>query len=45
MQTTIEWPHGGRPRYPFPYVDEVWTGIEYQVVAHCLVLQLHTDRG
>lgn len=30
------WPRGGRPRYPFPYADEVWTGIEYQVAAHCL---------
>jgi len=25
------WPRGGRPRFPFPYSDEVWTGIEYQV--------------
>lgn len=30
------WPHGGRPRYPFPYSDEVWTGIEYQVAAHLM---------
>ncbi len=30
------WPHGGRPRYPFPYADEVWTGIEYQVAAHMM---------
>lgn len=30
------WPNGGRPQYPFPYADEVWTGIEYQVAAHCL---------
>jgi uncharacterized protein (DUF608 family) len=30
------WPHGGRPRYPFPYADEVWTGIEYQVAAHMI---------
>jgi uncharacterized protein (DUF608 family) len=30
------WPHGGRPRYPFPYADEVWTGIEYQVAAHAI---------
>jgi non-lysosomal glucosylceramidase len=30
------WPYGGRPRYPFPYADEVWTGIEYHVAAHCL---------
>lgn len=27
------WPHGGRPRFPFVYCDEVWTGIEYQVAA------------
>jgi non-lysosomal glucosylceramidase len=25
------WPRGGRPRYPFPYADECWTGSEYQV--------------
>ena len=30
------WPRGGRPAYPFPYADEVWTGIEYQVAAHCI---------
>ncbi len=30
------WPRGGRPAYPFPYADEVWTGIEYQVAAHCV---------
>ena len=30
------WPNGGRPTYPFPYADEVWTGIEYQVAAHCI---------
>lgn len=28
------WPHGGQPKYPFPYSDEVWTGIEYHVAAH-----------
>jgi uncharacterized protein (DUF608 family) len=28
------WPRGGRPRIPFVYADEVWTGIEYQVAAH-----------
>jgi len=27
------WPHGDRPAIPFPYSDEVWTGIEYQVAA------------
>lgn len=30
------WPNGGRPRYPFPYADEVWTGIEYQVAGHMI---------
>lgn len=30
------WPNGGRPRFPFAYCDEVWTGVEYQV-AVCLV--------
>jgi uncharacterized protein (DUF608 family) len=30
------WPHGGRPPFPFPYSDEVWTGIEYQVAAHLI---------
>ena len=28
------WPRGGRPRLPFVYSDEVWTGVEYQVAAH-----------
>ncbi|MHB8055162.1 MAG: GH116 family glycosyl-hydrolase [Candidatus Aminicenantales bacterium] len=27
------WPNGNRPALPFPYSDEVWTGIEYQVAA------------
>ncbi|HVU69412.1 MAG TPA: GH116 family glycosyl hydrolase [Ktedonobacteraceae bacterium] len=31
------WPHGGRPEHPMAYCDEVWTGIEYQVGAHCLM--------
>jgi non-lysosomal glucosylceramidase len=30
------WPNGGRPRFPFVYSDEVWTGIEYHVAAHLL---------
>jgi uncharacterized protein (DUF608 family) len=30
------WPAGGRPRLPFVYSDEVWTGIEYQVAAHMI---------
>lgn len=30
------WPKGGRPANSIPYVDEVWTGVEYQVAAHML---------
>ncbi len=30
------WPHGGRPRVPTRYADEVWTGTEQQVAALCL---------
>lgn len=29
------WPDGGRPEEPTRYCDEVWTGSEYQVAAHC----------
>jgi len=30
------WPTGGRPEVPTRYADEVWSGVEYQVAAHCL---------
>ena len=30
------WPHGERPAVPTRYADEVWSGSEYQVAAHCL---------
>jgi len=30
------WPLGERPRIPFPYSDEVWTGTEYQVASHLI---------
>jgi uncharacterized protein (DUF608 family) len=30
------WPRGGRPPFPFPYSDEVWCGIEYQVASHMI---------
>jgi non-lysosomal glucosylceramidase len=30
------WPKGGRPPLPFPYSDEVWTGIEYHVASHMI---------
>lgn len=38
------WPHGGEPRFPFVYSDEVWTGIEYQVAAH-LIYEGWLDEG
>lgn len=38
------WPQGGRPRIPFVYSDEVWTGIEYQVAAH-LIFEGLTEEG
>jgi non-lysosomal glucosylceramidase len=37
------WPHGGRPAAPIRYADEVWTGSEYQVAAHCLREGLHHE--
>jgi len=30
------WPYGGRPKLPFIYCDEVWTGVEYQVASHLI---------
>jgi len=30
---TCTWPGADRPKLPFVYCDEVWTGIEYQVAA------------
>ncbi|MHB9031778.1 MAG: GH116 family glycosyl hydrolase [Anaerolineae bacterium] len=30
------WPRGNRPAFPFPYSDEVWCGIEYQVASHLI---------
>ena len=32
------WPHGGKPMLPFVYSDEIWTGIEYQVASHLMLL-------
>ncbi|MGH7593018.1 MAG: GH116 family glycosyl hydrolase, partial [Gemmatimonadales bacterium] len=34
------WPRGGAPSLPFPYSDEVWTGIEYQVASHLMLMGL-----
>ena len=30
------WPNGGKPTLPFPYCDEVMTGMEYQVATHLI---------
>ncbi|MGN6326804.1 GH116 family glycosyl-hydrolase [Pseudolysinimonas sp.] len=38
------WPEGGRPRIPFVYSDEVWSGIEYQVATH-LIYEGLVDEG
>lgn len=38
------WPHGGSPKYPIVYSDEVWTGIEYQVAAH-LIYEGYVDEA
>jgi uncharacterized protein (DUF608 family) len=32
------WPRGERPSLPFPYSDEVWTGIEYEIASHLLLV-------
>ncbi|MCL2813987.1 MAG: non-lysosomal glucosylceramidase [Oscillospiraceae bacterium] len=32
------WPGGQKPSLPFVYSDEVWTGIEYQVASHLIML-------
>jgi uncharacterized protein (DUF608 family) len=32
------WPKGKKPSLPFVYSDEVWTGIEYQVAAHLIMM-------
>lgn len=38
------WPRGGRPRIPFVYSDEVWSGIEYQVATN-LIYEGLVDEG
>jgi Glycosyl-hydrolase family 116, catalytic region len=38
------WPKGGRLSLPFVYSDEVWTGIEYQVASH-LMLMGEVEKG
>lgn len=38
------WPRGGALTLPFPYSDEVWTGVEYQVASHLMSLG-EVDKG
>jgi hypothetical protein len=30
------WPNGNRPRIPFVYADEVWTGVEYEAATNMI---------
>jgi uncharacterized protein (DUF608 family) len=32
------WPGGGKLSLPFPYSNEVWTGIEYEVASHLMFM-------
>lgn len=34
---TCSWPKGGRLTIPFPYSEEVFTGVEYQVASHLIM--------
>ena len=38
------WPKGGKLTLPFVYSNEVWTGIEYQVASH-LILMGEVEKG
>jgi hypothetical protein len=38
------WPKGGELSLPFVYSSEVWTGIEYQVASHLMMLG-HVEAG
>jgi uncharacterized protein (DUF608 family) len=38
------WPKGGKLSLPFVYSNEVWTGIEYQVASH-LILMGEVEKG
>ncbi len=30
------WPYGNKPKVPTYYIDEVWTGLEYEIAALCI---------
>ncbi len=38
------WPQGGEPSLPFVYSSEVWTGVEYQLASHLMMLG-HVEQG
>jgi hypothetical protein len=38
------WPKGGKLTLPFVYSNEVWTGIEYQVASH-LIMMGEVEKG
>ena len=42
--TPCTWPNGGKPRFPFTYYGEVWTGIEYEIAA-LLLFEGLTEEG
>lgn len=37
------WPKGGQLSLPFPYSNEVWTGIEYQSASHMMRMGMVND--
>ncbi len=39
------WPKGGELSLPFVYSNEVWTGIEYQVASHLMLMGLRRTKG
>ncbi|MCF8226094.1 MAG: hypothetical protein K9J30_09455 [Bacteroidales bacterium] len=38
------WPNDDEPTFPFVYSNEVWTGIEYQVASHLMMVG-ETEKG
>lgn len=32
------WPRGGEPSLPFVYSNEVWTGVEYEIASHLILM-------
>ena len=38
FRSLCSWPHDDAPSLPFVYSNEVWTGIEYQVASHLIMM-------